>query len=54
MVIGRGGSCADMKHEEKERGEGKAPFLVLLKKCPKMQKKSALEAAGWQKKEGRG
>jgi hypothetical protein len=40
VVIGRRGSYADIKHEEKDRGEGKAPFLVLRKKCPKKCKKT--------------
>ncbi len=51
---GKRGIYADMTHEEKERGEGKAPFWVLRKKGPKKGKKCFVEAAGWQKKERRG
>ena len=37
--MGRGGSYADYTHEEKDRGEGKAPFSFLRKKGPKKGKK---------------
>ena len=40
MRIGRGGSYADNTHEEKERGEGKAPFSFLREKGPKKGKKA--------------
>jgi hypothetical protein len=35
MRMRRGGSRADMRHKEKERGEGQAPFWVLRKKGAK-------------------
>jgi hypothetical protein len=38
--MGRGGSYADYTHEEKERGEGKAPFSFLRKKGPNESKKT--------------
>ena len=38
--IGRGGSYADNTHEEKERGEGKAPVSFLREKGPKKGKKA--------------
>ena len=38
--VGRGGSYADYTHEEKERGEGKAPFSFLREKGPNKGKKA--------------
>jgi len=51
--IGRGGSCADYTHEEKERGEGKAPFSFLREKGPKKRQKNVLSRrqAGKKKRE---
>ena len=47
---GRGGSYADYTHEEKDRGEGKAPFLFLCKKGPKKGTKKFCRGARLAKK----
>ncbi len=50
---GKGGSYADTTHEEKERGEGKAPFLGPSQKGSKKRQKQVLSRrqAGKKKRE---